>query len=315
MSIMQDVGGNGGAVRNAAVGVVVIGRNEGERLPPCLQSARLASDRVVYVDSGSKDGSAALARTYGIEVIELDTSSPFTAARGRNTGFARVRELWPDTEFVQFIDGDCELDSHWIAAGLAGLANDARTAVVFGRRRERYPDQTFFNRVCDIEWDGKPGPTDSCGGDALMRVEAVSAVGGYDPGLIAAEDNDLCHRIRRRGWNIVRLPDEMTLHDAAMTTWWQWWQRNRRSGHAGAEAWYRRGSEDPRMIRYLLSNLLWALPPFWLLWPVLWWRVYRRSGASYATHIVLGKVPHCFGQLGFCWTTLRARKTQLIEYK
>lgn len=298
-----------------ATGVVVIGRNEGERLRACLQSATRASEHVIYVDSGSKDGSPVLARTFGIEVIELDATLPFTAARGRNAGFARMRALWPDTRFVQFIDGDCELDPGWLDAARAGIARDERTAVVFGRRRERYPDKTVFNRVCDREWDGQAGPVDSCGGDALMRVEAMLAVGGYDAGLIAAEDDDLCHRMRRRGWKIVRLADEMTLHDVAMTTWWQWWQRNRRSGHAGAEAWHRRGAEDPKLIKHVVSNLLWGLPPFWLLWPVLWWRVYRRSDAIYATHIVLGKIPHCFGLLGFWWTRLRARKTLLIEYK
>ena len=315
MSNMQYEDGNRDAARDAAIGIVVIGRNEGERLRPCLESATRFSGRVIYVDSGSKDGSAALAHTFGIEVIELDASLPFTAARGRNAGFARMRALWPDTQFVQFIDGDCELDPHWIDAASAGIANDAYTAVVFGRRRERYPHQTVFNRVCDMEWDGLPGLAESCGGDAFVRVQAMLAVGGYDAGLIAAEDDDLCHRMRRCGWKIIRLPDEMTLHDVAMTTWRQWWQRNRRSGHAGAEAWHRRGAEDPRLIKYVLSNLLWGLPPFWLLWPVLWWRVYRRSDAIYATHIVLGKVPHCFGQFGFWWTSLRARKTLLIEYK
>jgi GT2 family glycosyltransferase len=315
MSNMQFEGGSRDTARNAVVAMVVIGRNEGERLRPCLQSATRAVDRVIYVDSGSRDGSVALAHTFGVEVIELDASLPFTAARGRNAGFARMRALWPDARFVQFIDGDCELDPRWIDAALAGIAKDAHTAVVFGRRRERYPDQTVYNRVCDREWDGPPGLTDACGGDALVRVEAMLAVGGYDPGLIAAEDNDLCHRMRRRGWNIVRLPDEMTLHDVAMTTWRQWWQRNRRTGHARAEAWHRRGAEDPTLVKYVVSNLLWAFPLFWCLWPVLWWRVYRRSDAIYATHIVLGKIPLCFGQFGFWWSSLRARKTLLIEYK
>ena len=315
MSSMPDRVGDPEAARRAAVGIVVIGRNEGDRLRDCLASATRACDRVVYVDSGSKDGSVALAHSLDIEVIELDPGEPFTAARGRNSGFARLQERWPATQFVQFIDGDCELDPGWLDAALAGIALDARIAVVFGRRRERYPDRTVFNRVCDIEWDGVAGPADSCGGDALVRVEAMLAVDGYDASLIAGEDNDVCHRMRRRGWTIVRLPDEMTLHDVAMTTWSQWWQRNRRSGHAGAEAWHRRGAEDPGLIKHVISNLLWALPPFWLLWPALWWRVYRRSDAVYATHIVLGKVPHCAGQFGFWWTSLRARKMLLIEYK
>lgn len=315
MSSNQQEGSAQERTGKAATAIVIIGRNEGERLRPGLHSATLVSERVVYVDSGSRDGSPALARSFGIEVVELDSGLPFTAARGRNAGFAHVLSRWPDTRSVQFIDGDCELNLKWIAAGLAEMARDAQIAVVFGRRRERYPRQTMFNHVCDREWDGPAGPAESCGGDALMRTDALLDVGGYDASLIAAEDDDVCHRLRRGGWKIVRLADEMTLHDVAMTTWWQWWQRNRRSGHAGAEAWHRRGAEDPTLLKHVLSNLLWSLPPCWLLWPVLWWRVYRGSDAIYATHIVLGKIPHCFGQIGYWWTSLRARKMQLIEYK
>ena len=38
---------------------------------------------------------------------------PFTAARARNAGFKRLRELAPDLNYVQFIDGDCELIETW----------------------------------------------------------------------------------------------------------------------------------------------------------------------------------------------------------
>jgi GT2 family glycosyltransferase len=275
----------------------------------------LTGERCVYVDSGSTDGSVALARKLGIEVVELDASQPFTAARGRNAGFARLLELWPDTRFIQFVDGDCQLDPEWIDTGLAAMAGKGGMAVVFGRRRERYPFRTVFNFVCDREWDGPPGLARTCGGDVLVRVEAVLSVGGYDASLIAGEDDDFCHRLRRHGWTIVRLPNEMTMHDVAMTTWQQWWQRSRRTGHALAEVWKRHGDEDPSLGRRLLSNVFWALPPLWLLWPVLWWRVYRRTDEIYATHIVLGKVPQFYGQLGFWWAGLRARKLKLIEYK
>ncbi len=298
-----------------AVGIVAIGRNEGDRLRPCLRSIRHASDRVVYVDSGSVDDSVELAHSFGVEVVELDPSRPFTAARGRNAGLDRVLALWPDTRFIQFVDGDCELDPSWIGAALATFVSAPDVAVVCGRRRERYPERTVFNWLCDIEWSGAAGLVDTCGGDALMRVQPLLAVNGYTEELIAGEDDDVCYRIRRQGWQILRLDDEMTLHDIAMTTIQQWWQRNRRSGHAGAESWRRRGHDDPRLAKIIVSNLLWGLPPFWLFWPFLWWRVYRRSGALYATHIVLGKVPHCVGQLSFLWRSARGRKMALIEYK
>src|SRR5438270_7605806 len=84
------------------VGVVAIGRNEGERLRACLVSARRDCAAVVYVDSGSSDDSVALARPLGVHVVELDLSTPFTAARARNEGFARLQQVEPDRDFVQF---------------------------------------------------------------------------------------------------------------------------------------------------------------------------------------------------------------------
>lgn len=53
------------------VGVVVIGRNEGARLTRCLASVQKYLPAVVYVDSGSSDGSQALASSLGIPPLEL----------------------------------------------------------------------------------------------------------------------------------------------------------------------------------------------------------------------------------------------------
>ena len=57
-------------------GGVAIGRNEGERLMRCLGSLSKATDMVVYVDSGSTDGSVQWARSHGADVVELDMDRP-----------------------------------------------------------------------------------------------------------------------------------------------------------------------------------------------------------------------------------------------
>src|SRR3954469_23114936 len=121
-------------------GVVAIGRNEGERLRVCLESALRASAHVVYVDSGSTDGSVAMARQLGAHVVELDMSTPFTAARARNAGVVKLIEIVPDVEFVQFVDGDCEIVDGWLARALSECCANPQAAVVCGRRRERFPD-------------------------------------------------------------------------------------------------------------------------------------------------------------------------------
>jgi len=71
-------------------GIVVIGRNEGERLRACFDALPGDASCVVYVDSGSTDGSVELARARGIHVVELDMSVPFTAARSRNEGIRQA---------------------------------------------------------------------------------------------------------------------------------------------------------------------------------------------------------------------------------
>lgn len=331
----------GGPARS--LGVVVIGRNEGDRLLRCLDSIRRhAGTTVVYVDSGSTDGSAAAARARGARVIDLDLSQPFTAARGRNAGFEALRAAHPDLAYVQFVDGDCELAAGWLEAGERFLAAHPDVAVVFGRRRERHPEASPWNRCADVEWDGPPGETDACGGDAMLRASVLEAVGGYDPTLIAGEEPELCHRIRQTGARVVRLGAEMTLHDAALLRFGQWWRRQARSGHAYAETtWRHRNQPDARRARRLQSVLFWAalLPAAALLlalptrgasllllaaWAWPWRGLYRAArrlrpasdARLYASACLIGKFAELQGIGTFVWNHgVRGRATRLIEYK
>lgn len=241
------------------LGVVVIGRNEGERLKASLASLTHVPHRV-YVDSGSTDGSQAAAAALGFEVVELPVPPKFTAARARNAGLARLLEREPALEWVQMVDGDCEVAGGWIDAAAETLRGDGGLAAVFGRRRERFPGASAYNMMCDDEWNVPVGEANSCGGDALFRVAALQHASGYNPDLIAGEEPDLCLRMRQKGWRIRRIDAEMTLHDAAMHRFGQWWQRARRGGHAFAELAWRHGSAgDPQWRRQTASILVWGL--------------------------------------------------------
>ncbi|WP_201030928.1 MULTISPECIES: glycosyltransferase family 2 protein [unclassified Sphingobium] len=295
---------------DGSVGFVVIGRNEGLRLRRCLESVARETRCIVYVDSGSNDGSPDIARRLGISVIELSDEAPFTAARARNAGAAWMRQHALLLRYIHFIDGDCELQPDWLARALAAMAAEPQLAAVCGRRRERHPDRSAYNRLCDKEWNTHVGIVDTCGGDALLRVEPFWEVGGFSETLIAGEEPDLCHRIRRRGWIIRRIDAEMTVHDAAMTRFAQWWQRNRRSGYATAQAFVLRGKEARGLLRNVVSNIFWAIPLSWPLWPVFWCRIFARRGALEASFLLLGKLPHLQGQMDY-WRSRR----RLIEYK
>lgn len=331
------------------IGVVAIGRNEGERLAACLRSALRDAPTVVYVDSGSTDGSVEMARSMGVHVVQLDLAIPFTAARSRNAGFEKLLQVDPQVELVQFVDGDCEIVAGWIPKAVAMIGLDPRAAVVCGRRRERYPDRSIYNRLCDMEWNTPIGPARSCGGDALMRVPAVRQVGGYAPAVIAGEEPEMCVRLRAAGWTIHRIDAEMTLHDAAMTRFGQWWKRNVRAGHAFAEGRAMHGRPPERhRVRETRSNWIGglALPLAIVIstfaiaaydWRWCWlglapgllyaamFAKFRRSlvrrgwspadASTYASFVMLGKVPQAIGQLTYHWNRLRGRKTRLIEYK
>ncbi|MFQ5563578.1 MAG: glycosyltransferase family 2 protein [Parvularculaceae bacterium] len=217
------------------VAAVVIGRNEGGRLTACLESLNKAALPVVYVDSGSTDGSPAAAERMGASVVALDESLSFTAARARNAGVAALVEAGARPDYVQFVDGDCEIAEGWIETARAFLDAHPDVAAVCGRLRERHPERTIYNRLCDIEWDAPSGETTACGGVAMFRLRPFKAAGGFREDLPAGEEPELCLRLREQGFAIHRLDAEMAWHDANMTAFSQWWRRMRRGGRAFAE--------------------------------------------------------------------------------
>lgn len=325
------------------VGLVAIGRNEGQRLRQCLVWATKKVARVVYVDSGSTDGSLELARSLGADTVELDLSTPFTAARARNEGFARLLQLVPDIEFVQFVDGDCEVVDGWLDRAYSELAAKPDVAAVCGRRRERYPTATIYNQLCDIEWDTAIGETKACGGDSMIRTAAFQQVEGFNPALIAGEEPEMCLRLRQKDWKILRLDAEMTLHDAQMTNFTQWWKRAQRAGYAYAEGSWMHGSKPERhWVKETRSIWLWglilpalalvmALPTKgWSLlilagYPLVIYRTYNyylkhrdittKNAALYAFSCVLAKFPQLQGQIQFHQRRLLGQQSKLIEYK
>lgn len=324
------------------IGAVAIGRNEGERLRRCLSSLRGRVAELIYVDSGSTDGSRELAQGLGAQVVELDLSTPFTAARARNAGYRRLRELQPNLQFVQFVDGDCEVVDGWLDRAVARLQARPELAVVCGRRRERHPEASIYNRLCDLEWDTPIGDAEACGGDAMMLTRAFDQVGGYNDSLIAGEEPELCLRLRRAGWKIERIDAEMTLHDAAMTEARQWWNRQVRSGHAYAEGAHLHGDgPEHHWVKETRRSVLWGgvlpavavggvLPTLGasltLLagYPVNTLRNYqhqKQRGRSteesllYAASCTLSRFPELQGVLRFHLGRLSGRRSGIIEYK
>jgi GT2 family glycosyltransferase len=331
---------NSGSAQKVAI--VAIGRNEGERLKSCLRTALADARTVVYVDSGSMDGSADFARSAGCHVVELDAVLPFTAARARNGGFQCVMEHEPDVAFVQFIDGDCDLVEGWLERGVAALNARPDVSIVCGHVREMHPEASVYNKLCDLEWEQAPGEIRTSGGRFMIRREVFSAAGGFRADVIAAEDDEFCVRVRGLGWKIMMVDAEMARHDAAMTLFSEWWRRSRRTGHAYAQvaALHGKGAEryfvrDCRRIWFwglalpLAAVGLAAFTHGWSLlllggYPLQFVRIYFRGrkhgwpagdALAYAFFTVLAKFPALLGLLGYYWRRGRGDAPAIIEYK
>lgn len=316
------------AARDASIptlprfGIVVIGRNEGDRLRRCLTSIQLHAASAVYVDSGSTDGSTALAGSMGFTVFELDQSRPFTAARGRNAGFGRLSQIIPDVEFVQFLDGDSILNPDWLKNALCHFENPD-VACVFGRVEEINPAKSIYDFWAHHDWYVPPGKVESCGGIAMFRCTALKSVEGFDESLIAGEERDLCYRIRKRQSAVILSIDApMALHESNMTHFRQYWRRCFRTGHAYIEVsnrhpdWQRRtgGSNSLRHVAILITaaclSAILRSP-----WPMLIWsglltlavarnaircksRIGSLGGAFlYSFHHYMAKLPIAMGQI------------------
>ena len=241
-------------------GVVLIGRNEGERLRRSLESVLKLTKRVVYADSASTDGSVQLARSLGAVVVELDRSKPLNAARGRNAGFEALGHHFPECRYVLFLDGDCRLIESFPAKAISFLNSHEKAAIACGRRFEAFPNASFYNRLADEEWNTPIGEAEACGGDSMVRIDALREVGGFDSDLMASEEPEMCARLRARGWQIWRIDAEMSEHDAAIHHFGQWWRRTLRSGYGYSQAW-RRTQQLPRPIngRILRSAFFWVI--------------------------------------------------------
>jgi GT2 family glycosyltransferase len=325
-------------------GIVVIGRNEGARLERCLESVRAAGHPVLYVDSGSTDGSVRCARALGVEVLELDASRPFSAARARNEGVEALLARQPALECVQFLDADCVLAPGWLEIASAVLAQGADRAAIVGHLREINEKASVYNRLCALEWRSAPGELadfGQLGGICLMRVAAFRELGGFRPQVIAGEDSELGVRLKLAGYRVLKVDRPMAGHDAAMSRFGQWWRRAVRAGHAIGQRYELNGRSALRdCSRERRSTLFWGLGlpigaavlawpsggaslALLLAYPLLGYRVWRhRRGMGdrtadallYAGFIVPAKFANAVGLLIY-YRNRWAQSFHVIEYK
>ncbi len=67
---------------------------------------------------------------------------------------------------MQFVDADCEIRSDWPERAVSFLEEHPDIGAVAGRLRERHPEHSVYNWLCDREWDVPAGES------ALVRRQS-----------------------------------------------------------------------------------------------------------------------------------------------
>jgi len=321
--------------------VVVIGRNEAAHLNASLSSVKKSCSLIVYVDSGSTDESLKVASSLDVPVIQLDKSKPFSAARARNEGATYIKEKFPKVEFIQFLDGDCQLNECWLEKGLNTIQSDPNIAIVCGILQEVEPNRTLFTKLCSIEWSREIGETDSVGGIFIIRAQLFFKLGGFNEYLVAGEEPELCSRVKQKDKRILRIKQLMALHDSGQMMFKQWWARTLRNGVAIAQSI---APQHEQRFVYAFKNVLsivsWVfiLPivlilsvmysPFSLLllliYPLKVLHIYskslhdietKRDRLIYSLFCIVGKLPEFVGIIKYMMNYLLKRQQKIVEHK
>lgn len=315
---------------------ILIGRNEGARLPRAIAAFAGKARRIVYVDSGSRDDSVAQARAVGAQVVELDPARPFTAARARNEGFSALGD--DPAPFVQFMDGDCVAEPDWPDRALRFLAATPKAALVHGYSQEEAPEASVYNWITHWEWQMRPGPNASGLGVFMARSAVFAQTGGFRDTMIAAEDDELFFRIRALGWETWCVPEPMCRHDVKLHRFSPWFRRMVRAGHSFEElAFLHNGAARAQRLRALfwaglmplLALTAIALAPLALGLVLavyaasilrLAWRLQGQGlSAPRAVHVagllMLSKFANLYGMGKFWLRRLRRSDAKIIEYK
>ena len=329
---------------SALIGIVVIGRNEGQRLMLSLQSMQSCHCPLVYVDSGSADNSVQAAQSLADIVHSLDAAKPFSAARARNEGFALLMQHYPSVQFVQFVDGDCILADGWLNAAQQSLLADNTRAVVVGHLEESFPNASVYNKLCALEWKSPVGDMKNfgaLGGISIVRNDVFLALNGFKDNVIAGEDSEFGVRLALAGYKVTKIDHHMATHDANMKKFSQWWKRAVRAGHAiGQRADLNGASAVKDCVQERKSTLFWgvAIPVLALIllipskglslfilfaYVLLAFKVFRyrqKIGESasdawiYAKFIVLGKFANGVGLMKYFFNRMH-KQYEIIEYK
>jgi glycosyltransferase involved in cell wall biosynthesis len=189
-------------LNNPLVTVIVAVYNGERFLRPALESL-YAQDyepfEVVFVDDGSTDGTAAIARSFAnIRYVHQENQG---LAAARNTGLSLA-----EGELLAYLDDDDLIPPHKLRRQAEYLVANPDVGCVLGRQEVTLepgldPPEWLIRDAIFGDLDGIPFVS------AMIRTNVLREIGGFDPSYRYAEDRDLFVRLREHGVRIEVIPE------------------------------------------------------------------------------------------------------------
>jgi hypothetical protein len=217
------------------LGIIVVTYNSAQTIGTCLGSApegvgELDYD-IVVVDNASTDDTVDIASGFPrVRVVRNELNRGFAAACNQGIDLLAGR-----CRYILLLNPDAVasagafqalasyMDDHPLAGacgpllvfpdGLAqpfSFGQDPTLAYLLRRQfyhlvLRRYLHDWGANQIEEVDWIS--------GACMMLRPSALQQVGRLDEGMfLYFEDNDLCLRLRKAGWSVVRHPVAMVIH-------------------------------------------------------------------------------------------------------
>jgi glycosyltransferase involved in cell wall biosynthesis len=200
--------------RMCNVSIIVIGRNEAQRIERCLRSvfASMPSREdceVIYVDSASEDETVAIASRFPIRILQLRQSWKLSPSAGRYIGYQHARG-----KYLLFVDGDSLLYKRWLVRACEFLGENPACGGVGGIMHQAYLSRSG-NCIAVAKNYFSQSPEEpvraavSLSGIAMYRRDAMEKAGTFNPFLTTGEECELALRIQDAGYSLARIFEPM----------------------------------------------------------------------------------------------------------
>ncbi len=195
------------------ISVIIPAYNAASTIGHCLKALSAQTcppDEVIVVDDGSTDGTARMAKSFGVRVISQPNAGP---AAARNRGASVVQG-----DVLLFTDADCAPLPDWVAqmaAAFVGPGVAGAKGAYLTRQRE--PVARFVQAEYEDRYDRMRGQSSIDFVDtysAAYRRDVFVEAGGFDATFPTAsvEDQEFSFRLAARGHRLVFVPQARVVH-------------------------------------------------------------------------------------------------------